>query len=573
VRPLHLFSLISVFYAVLSLHLFRLQVVDYGEYKTLSERNRIRPVILEAPRGVILDRYGRELVSNRLAFDCYLIPQESKEYLDDVLARLGAILAESKESLEATYRARKTGAFTPVAVAEDIPKETAIQIEEASDALPGVFVKTRPVRQYNIGKAGAHVLGYVGPVSSVEYKDLKGYGYRMVDLLGKTGIEKAYESYLKGKNGAVQYETDSRGRLLRVLSIQEPEEGKPLQLTIDMDLQLLTTGLLEGLSGAVVVMDLETGGILALVSSPAFDPGIFGRPREREARRAAFADPQKPLINRAIAGLYPPGSTFKIVTAHAALKAGKITEHTDFFCPGYFMMGRHRFNCWRREGHGRQNVVEGLEHSCNVFFYNTGSRLDVSVLASEARDFGLGQKSDIDLPGEKGGLVPTREWKRKALRQEWYGGETVIFAIGQGYLLVTPLQIMRAAAVAALNGYLVPPHLARKIGDVEVEPKRARKIATGKYMAKIREGLLRVVQSPTGTGQRAKSAAVEVSGKTGTAQATSGPDHAWFVGYAPSPAPSASVVVFIEHGGKGGVSAAKVAGQTLTWMAENGYFR
>lgn len=572
-RPLHLFYFISVFFILVSVNLFRIQIVDYSYYKEQSERNRMRPVILEAPRGVVLDRYGRELVSNRLAFDCFIVPQEGKEYLEKTLHRLSLILADSEPDLMKNYESGRTGLFTPVLLSEDVRKDAAIRIEEESDFLPGVFIKTRPVRQYNIGKAGAHVLGYVGPVSSSEYRDLKDYGYRMIDLVGKTGIERSYESYLKGKNGAVQYETDSRGRLLRVLSIQEPVDGRILQVALDMDLQLFVNDLLADYTGAVCVMDLESGGILAMASAPSFDPGLFSRPRNRDVLRDIFADPRHPLINRAIAAQVPPGSTFKIVTAHAALSAGKLTRNTEFFCPGYFMVGKHRFNCWRRGGHGAQNIVEGLEHSCNVFFYNVGSRLDVSTLGAMAKEFGLGRKTMIDLPGEKDGLVPSREWKRKVFRQSWYKGETVILAIGQGYLLVTPLQMLRAASVAATDGFLYQPHLVTKIGDVEVEARRARRVISSGHLATVRKGLRLVVQSPTGTGQRAKSKAVEVFGKTGTAQAPSGADHAWFVGFAPYEGPEAAVLVFLEHGGKGGVSAAKMAGATFTWMAENGYFR
>lgn len=572
-KPFHVFYLLSACFIFLIGHLFKMQVIDYSEYRALAERNRIRPVILEAPRGVILDRYGREIVSNRLAFDCYIIPQEAKESLDRTFARLALVLGQPQEELVKAYRTRKTGQFTPVLVSEDIHKEFAIRVEEESDYLPGVFVKTRPVRQYNMGEAGSHVIGYLGPVSGPEYKGLKEYGYRMADFIGKTGIERLYESYLKGKNGAVQYETDSRGRLLRVLNIEEPLEGKPLQLSLDMDLQMMIAGLMEGYAGAVVVMDLENGGILAMISNPTFDPHVFSRPRERQARLEIFNDPAKPLINRAIAAEYPPGSTFKIVTAHGALKQQKINVETQFFCPGYYMMGRHRFNCWRHEGHGAQNVVQGLEHSCNVFFYNTSAKLEVGGLAAESKEWGLGQKTGIDLPGEKPGLVPSKEWKRKMFKQDWYKGETVIFGIGQGYLLVTPIQMMRVAAVAALEGYLLQPHLVKKIGDVEVEPKRAKKVQSARFMGPIQEGLKRVVQSPTGTGQRAKSKIVNVSGKTGTAQATKGADHAWFVGFAPTEKPAAAIVVFAEHGGKGGVSSARIAGQTFAWMSENGYFR
>lgn len=574
VKPLRIFGFISVLFAVLVMHLFRMQAIDYKTYRTQSERNRIRPVILEAPRGLMLDRHGREVVSNRLAFDCYLIPQEGKRHLERTLGRLKRILGESESRLTGRYLARKKGAFTPVLLAGDIEKESAIRIEEYSDRMPGIFIKTRPVREYPLGKAAAHVFGYIGPLDAEEYRQLREGGYRMADWIGRSGIEKSFESYLRGQSGAVQYEVDSHGRLLRVLNIQEPHEGKTLELTLDLDLQETASALLEEQTGAVVVMDLSDGGVLAMASSPSFDPNLFLRPsRERSPARRVLVDPKKPLINRAISAEYPPGSTFKIVTAVAALSGGKITERTSFFCPGFFTLGGRTFKCWQRSGHGTQNLIEAIEHSCNVFFYNVATRLDIDALGATAAAFGLGEKTTIDLAAEKKGLVPSRDWKRKTTGEEWYRGETVITAIGQGYLLVTPLQILRAASVAASDGVLFRPHLVKKIAGVDVAPRPpARGDFVPSHLAAVREGMKRVVGSPTGTGQRARSAGIEAAGKTGTAQSSTGDAHAWFVGYAPAASPEMGVVVFLEHGGRGGISAAAIAGEVFRWMTEKGYF-
>jgi len=572
-RPLHIFILASAFFVFLIIHVFKMQVIDHEVYKAQSERNRIRPVILEAPRGVILDRYGREMVSNRLAFDCYIIPQEGKANLEASLKRLAAIVYQSEDQLMERYKSKKKGAFTPVLLIQDMGKEEAIRIEEEADELPGVFIKTRPVREYQLGAAASHVLGYVGAIDAAGYKELKEYGYRMTDLIGKDGIEKTHESYLKGKSGAVQYETDSRGRLLEVLSIQEPVEGKSVQLSLDLDLQLHVHELMESQMGAIAVMELNQGGVLALVSEPSFDPNIFARPSKYQKDIVfLLKDPKKPLINRAIAGEYPPGSTFKMVSAHTGLNNGKINSNTSFFCPGYFHVGRHRFNCWRHQGHGAQDLIQGIQHSCNVFFYNLGMKLDVAAISKEARAFGLGQKTSIELPAEKKGLVPTRDWKRKRFRESWYRGETINYIIGQGFLLVTPLQMMRATGVVASGGTLFAPFLAQKIADVDQRKGREKKVFDGRHLRIIQRGMKEVVQSRTGTGQRARSPKVSVAGKTGTAQASQGEDHAWFVGFAPTDEPQVAVVVFLEHGGKGGYSAASLAGKTLTWMAEHGYF-
>lgn len=562
---------------VILLHLFKMQVIDHDYYKRQSERNRIRPVVLEAPRGVILDRYGREMVSNRLAFDCFVIPQEGRAHLERTFKRMGAILGVAEEDLARRYKSRKTGAFSPVLLAEDVKKETAIEVEEASDAMPGVFIKTRPIREYVLGEKAAHLLGYTGLLSVDEYKKLKNFGYQLNDAVGKSGLENYYESYLRGRDGAVQYEADSRGRLIRVLSIQEPVEGKTLKLSIDKDLQALVSDLLHDQTGAVAVMELETGGILALASSPTYDPGLFLKPPgERESVRRIVTDSRRPLLNRVISGEYPPGSTFKMITAHAALKSRKIDTSTSFLCPGFFFLGRHRFRCWNHDGHGVQEVVSAIQHSCDVFFYNTGIRLDVNLLADGSRDFGLGSRTQIDLASEREGLVPSREWKKAYFSKDpaWYRGETAIFAIGQGYLLTTPLQMLKVTGIVASGGTWFRPRVVDKIGDLPVlQPFQKKDVFSRDALAIVREGMKRVVQSNTGTGQRARSDLVAVSGKTGTAQATGYRDHAWFVGYAPSDRAEAAIVVLLEQGGHGGVSAATVAGKAFHWMAEHGYFK
>lgn len=574
-KVLHLFYFVTALFTVLAGHLFKMQIVDYPHYKAQSERNRIRPVILEAPRGQILDRYGREIVSNRLAFDCYIIPQEVKPHLERTLIRLAPILNEAPDTLSKKYHAKKRSSFTPVFLAEDITKEQAIAIEESTDSIPGVFIKTRPVREYKLGDAAAHITGYIGALTREEYNKHKDEGYAFSDEIGKSGLEKAFEGSLKGRDGAVQYEADSRGRLLRVLNIQEPVEGKPLTLTIDRDLQMQLMALMQGQAGGAAVMDLATGGLLALVSSPSYDPNFFAQPsRHRAELKSVLGDAARPLVNRCF-GEYPPGSTFKIVTAYAGLKRGKITQNTTFLCPGFYMMGKHRFKCWNHAGHGPQSVEQALEHSCNVFFFNTGNRLDVTSIAEEARNFGYGTKTKIEIPGEKAGLVPSREWKKLVFHKnpEWYRGETVIFAIGQGFLLATPLQVLRSAAVPATDGYLPELFLVQRVGETETTRPRPRLSGLSEQaLAPVREGLRRVVQSDTGTGQRARTDKTTVSGKTGTAQAAHGNDHAWFVGYASSENPSVAIVIFLEHGGKGGVSAATVAGRAFDWMGSNGYF-
>jgi penicillin-binding protein 2 len=572
-KPLHIFFFVSAVFVVLIGHLFKMQILDHDKYLDLSERNRIRPVVLQAPRGIVLDRFGRELISNRLAFDCYLIPKEGNADRKSTFKQLAVILGRDEIEIIKKYD-RRAGSYSPVLIAGDLDKDEAIQIEESMETLPGIFIKTRPVREYPAKEAASHVLGYVGALNRTEFDHLKSYGYNFHDETGKDGVEKAYESYLRGAFGSVHYEADHQGRLLRVLHIQEPLEGRSLQLTLDLDLQVHVNQLLEQQKGAIAVMELEKGGLLSLNSTPAYDPNHFIQAsRETGIVQSLLTNPDLPLLNRAIAGLYPPGSTFKMVTAKAGLSNEKFNKESRFTCNGSLSLGNYVFRCWRRGGHGSQSLIEAIEHSCNVFFYNVGKRLSSATLSDEAKRFGLGSKTGVDLPGEKRGLVPNKKWKRKNMGKPWYQGETVIFAIGQGYLLTTPLQVLRAAARVAANGTLLQPHVVKQIGSINVEPRpTASSDQNDEDWDLIREGMRRVVQSPMGTGQRAKSSKVEISGKTGTAQAPSGKDHAWFVGFAPSENPRAAVVVFLEHGGKGGYSAASIAGKIFNWMSDKGYF-
>ncbi len=545
-------------------------------YRGLSERNRIRPVLLESPRGAILDRSGKALVANRLAFDCYVVPEEAEKDLAGLARELAALAGVPEDALVKRFRALKREPLRPIVIAKDVDREKAFAIEERIDRLPGVFIQTRPVRHYAIGKAGSHVLGYLGAIGPQEYARLKHYGYRMTDWIGRTGLERAYESYLRGKHGAWQFEADSRGNLIRALSIQEPVEGQSLQTTIDRDLQILVSDYLADQTGAIAVMDLRDGSILAWASAPAYDPNLFIR-HEKEAPnlRRLLDDPREPLLDRVIQGEYPPGSAFKIVTASAGLRSGQVQTDTRYFCPGSFSLGDHTFRCWLREGHGAESLEEAIEHSCNVFFFHLAQRIGVSALAREAELFGFGRRTGVDLEGEKVGLVPTPQWKREARGESWYPGETLIFGIGQGALVATPLQVLRSASVISSGGYLVEPHLAKRIGRVDMKVTGPKKVGDdGQGLERIRRGMTLVVQSPRGTGQRAYSDLIPISGKTGTAEAgDEEEDHAWFVGYAPSDEPEYSLVVFLEHGGKGGFSAADIGGRVFSWMAQRGFFK
>lgn len=569
-----LLGIYSFLFLILLINLMRMQFIQYDEYKLKSERNRIRPMQLEAPRGVVFDRLGRELATNILSFDCYVVPQ-TKEVLDHLFTQVSKIVNEKPSVLKARYEKGKMGRYRAVMIAEDIGKEAAIQLEELSDGLNGLFVKTKPVRTYPYEAHAAHVTGYVGAIGPEEFTKTKGLGYKRTDRMGRAGMELAYDSYVRGEHGAVQFEVDSRGRLIRVLSIKERVQGKSMELTLDAEIQLVASEAMGQKRGALVLMELNRGGILALVSKPDYDPNIFVQSKKsHNAIQQVLSDGKRPLINRVVSGEFPPGSTFKPVSSIAGLRAGKVDQNSHFFCPGTFSLGGFKFACWNREGHGSQNLVEALQHSCNVFFYHLGISVGIDRLSKEAKLFGLGELTGIDLYGESAGLVPEKSWKERVLKQKWYAGETVNMVIGQGYLLATPLQMVRVTGAIATSGKLFTPHLVNRIEDVYVGPKKYEQISLQKnWVDLVRKGLSEVVQSSTGTGRLAVSNLISIAGKTGTAQASGGEDHAWFIGYAPSENPQVAIAIIMEHGGHGGGVAAPIAKQVFEFMKQNGYFQ
>ena len=553
-------------------NLFWMQVVSWDYYRSLSEKNRIRVIYLEGPRGKILDRKNEILASNRLSFNCSVIPREAKRRIHESCQIVAEILGVDAEDLEKTYSRRKPGVFNTVLLAEGISSGQAIAIEERLDLLPGFLIETRPQREYPYDESAAHLTGFTGPMNEAEVDALESYGYRQADWLGREGLEKSYESYLRGQSGGLQIEVDSRGRLIKPLGVKEPKEGRDLQLTIDAKLQAHVQKLLKEYKGAVAVMELNEGGLLSINSSPSFDPNLFASVNGRKEVGKYLHDSSAPMVNRGIRGQFPPGSTFKIITALAALENHKITSHTSFTCPGYMMIGGKRFRCWSDAGHGAQSIFEAFAHSCDVFFYNTGLLVGADAIYEKSLEFGLSRPTGIDLPSEKKGFVPSKEWKKKVYHAGWYDGDTANFAIGQGYLQVTPIQALVVIAAAATSGQLYKPHVIDKIDGVKVAERSARSIEESSENWKyVKEGLDQVVNSNTGTGRLARVAGLHIAGKTGTAQSGKGEDHAWFVGFAPVENPKIALVVFLEHGGHGGVTAAKVANSVFGWLKEAAY--
>ena len=552
--------------------LFWAQGIQGRSYRRKSEKNRTRLIHLPAARGSIVDRRGVPLAEDRIGFELKILPQELQDS-ERTWQRLSALTGVSADELARRYRKGLQARFSPVTIFRDLPPRTAFLLEEERDHLPGLLVQAVPYRRYPLGPAVAPVCGYLGLIAEQELTKLRSYGYSVRDWVGKDGVEQIYDGILRGVDGGLYLEVNAQGKMIQQMGYRIPQRGRRITVSIDGRLQELCYRLLEGGRGAMAVLDVRTGEILALVSTPSFDPNVFLQPNRSDEIRAFLRDSDRPMFNRFTRALVPPGSTFKVVTAYEALKEKKISSGTAFECTGTFRLGRSEFKCWEKRGHGPQTVVEGLEHSCNVFFYNTGRRLGVDGIARAARLFHLGQPTGIDLPREVKGFVPDAAWMRRAYHNPWQEGDTISFAIGQGALLVSPLQMLQLFAAIARNGDMPLPHLMRSVEGEDQPAEHPHTVLPldASALVSVQEGLERVVNTETGTGRLARVPGVVVAGKTGTAQVPKGFPHAWFCGYAPASDPLVAVVVFLEHGGKGGLKAAQLAGQMMVYLKEMEY--
>ncbi len=562
---------LSFLFLIVVIGLFKLQVINYSYYCSLSKENRIRINPIIASRGDIYDREGNVLAKSRLSFNLAVIPQEAKKN-ETLLADLSSVVGISEKRLRNNLKRNTINYFVPAVIAEDIPRQQALYIEENNLNYNGAIIQTAPLREYLYEESLAHVLGYVSKLNAREYKKLKYYGYKAIDLVGRAGIEKSYNSYLKGEDGGFQVEVDNRGRRLRLIGYKKPQKGKDIYLSIDVGLQNYIYSLIEKKKGAVCVWNPNDGKILAMVSVPSYNPNIFINPNDEKNKeiRSIFSSPPEnsPLLNRNIQAIYPSGSVFKIVTVMCGLETQAINKQSEFNCPGYIRLGKSLFKCWYRKGHGDQNAVLALKNSCNVFCYKVGLKVGIDNLSDYARRFGYGDCTGIDLPSEKAGLVPDRHWKQKLYNERWYDGDTVSLSIGQGYLQATPLQILRMASVIANGGYLVTPGLVNRIEDVNMG---VGKIESCNFKMEnldtMGEGMDLVV-SETGTGKRAQVEGINIAGKTATIQNPHGKTHAGFVCFFPYDVPEHAMVVFIEHGGSGGYEAVGIAQKIISYMKE-----
>ena len=572
-------------FAGLGARMYYLQVLQADHYRTLAEDNRINLRLLAPPRGYILDRFGKPIAINVQNYRVVVIREQAKE-LSVTLARLEELLETgSVDALRVLQDAERRRAFVPITVAENLSWGEVSRLEVNAPNLPGVQIEVALSRYYPLGPAVSHVIGYVAAVSE---KDLTGKdpllelpGFR----IGKSGVEKRYDTALRGKAGNSQVEVNAVGRVIRELRREEGEPGREISLTLDIGLQIKAAELLaKERSAAAVVMDPHRGDVLAMVSSPGYNPNAFNEGLSGNEWRELVRDPHAPLINKAIAGHYAPGSTFKLAVALAALEAGIPVDHSTY-CRGHMTLGDRRFHCWKKHGHGRVALVDALRESCDIWFYDVALKIGIDKIAAMARRLGLGTTYDIDIAGEKAGLIPTRGWKRAAIGSSWQKGETVIAAIGQGYVLSTPMQLAVMTSRLVNGGFAVTPRLTRDRIEADfIAPKPEPEFPSIGIPEESRRIVMQamdeVVNHVRGTARRSrlKDPAMAMGGKTGTSQVRRismsereggvrkndekpwrERDHALFVGYAPVQSPQYVVSVVVEHGGGGSKVAAPIA--------------
>jgi penicillin-binding protein 2 len=576
---------------VYMVRLWHLQVILGDSYRFQSENNRIRVEEIAAPRGIIFDRNGVPIVENRPAYHLVIIREDIVD-LDATIKELARLCERNPDEFFSIVEANKTSPkFVPLRLASDLDRDCLARIEAQRIRLPGVVIQLEPKREYKWNGTAAHLVGYLSEITEAELRSEKYQGYYPGEDIGKVGVESAFEKYLHGSRGGRQLEVDAAGRRVRLLEEELPISGRNLWLTLDMDLQKTAESLLEGKTGAIVAVDPTDGAVLAFACSPSFDQEKFVRGLTKDEWVALSKDPSHPLLNRGSGAAYPPGSTYKPFVALAGLKEGVITATSTLNCPGFLQFADRSYRCWKDSGHGSIPVERALIESCDVFFYQVGLKLGVDRLAQYVTMFGLGERTGIGLQGEHPGLVPTSWWKKQATGVPWQKGETISISIGQGFDLVTPLQMALGYAAIANGGTLWQPYVVKRIegGSAdeidEINPRLKRKIPIEqRWFDIVRKGLAGVVEDPRGTGHLIRDPSVPIAGKTGTAQVvhvaqgvnrkllerltkSKDRDHAWFVGYAPASDARICVAAIVEHGGHGAsVSAPLVQKVILAYL-------
>jgi penicillin-binding protein 2 len=572
----------------LVVRLVYLQVQNHSHYITLSNDNRIKLEPLAPTRGLIYDAGGTLLAENLPAYSLDIIPEKTED-VEATIARLSELLPIGENDRRRFDRLRsQRRRFDGVPIRIKLSEEELARFAVNSHRFPGVDIRANLLRHYPLGGETAHVLGYVGRINERELRSIEASRYSGTSHIGKNGVEKAYEDLLHGQVGMQQVEVNAKGRVLTVLESQPPEPGNDLHLFLDVALQQEAADALGDYNGAVVAVDPRNGGVLALVSTPTYDPNLFVLGISPKDYRALQGSPDKPLFNRALRGQYPPGSTVKPFYGLIGLETGTVRHEQKMYCPGFYQLPghEHKYRDWKKWGHGKVDMRTSIVQSCDVYFYDLARNLGVDRMHEHMDRFGFGRLSGVDLTGELGGILPSREWKRRSRREPWYPGESLIMGIGQGYFLATPLQLASATATLASRGLHAAPRVVRAVqgprtaGVKELTTLQASQIrrVDGKNWEDVIEDMRQVVVSPRGTARSIATEAYGIAGKTGTAQvftvkqdeeydedkiAKKMRDHALFVAFAPVEEPRIAVAVIVENGGHGGSVAAPIARRVM----------
>jgi penicillin-binding protein 2 len=571
--------ILVVLFLVLLSAFWIIQVLKSHHYTMLANRNISKDIEIKAPRGFIVDRYYNRLSENKLKFTLFLVREDTQDLEKSIETAISITGMKKKDIIAKIEKYKNYPLSFMIPLEKGLPREEAIYIESRSDELPEFRIEIEPTRAYPYKKIASHILGYISELTAEELEEKKKEGYKPGDIIGKSGIEKNYEWALRGVKGIRTVAKDNLGRVREVLEEKKPVIGKTVVLTINIELQEYVEVLFKDYNGTVGIVELKTGDILAMVSNPNFNPEFFSGILDPGEWLTLVNDPDRPLHNKFIQGLYSPGSTFKIVVALAGLQEHIIDTSVISHCAGAVRVYDRNFQCWKGSGHGSLNVVGALKNSCNVFFYRLGKKLDIDVIAQYARGLGLGDTTFIDLPNENKGLIPTEAWKLKTLGQKWFPGETISVAIGGGMLTITPIQSLQMISTVALRGEKCQLHLLKRVEDngnvVEAFPQdndlKPVPIDKKNFEVVI-DGLYRVVNNG-GTGRAAKVPGLDICGKTGTQQIISKENpnyrqlvkqkqfkpHSWFVSFAPKDNPEVAVLIFVEHGGDAGAVAAPMA--------------
>ena len=558
---------VIVAFLLLVMRLWQLQILQGSEYRKLSEDNRLRIISIPAPRGIIFDRNGIQLVKNSPYYYASLIPDEFDIRKVDSLSKVLNIPVE--EILEKINK-NDLSPFSPIRLKQGLSFTEVALIEARRSDFPGLIIEVEVSREYLYGDVGSHLIGYLGKLNPSQSKDPALKEIPPDTFIGQWGVELLFDKSLRGTLGKRVIEVNALGREIRLLQEKPPIKGKDIALSIDINLQEEAEKAFGERAGALVAIKPDTGEILGMVSKPSFDPNLFAKGISYDKWIAITQDKKNPMLNRALQSQYPPGSTFKVVTAVAALEEGIISPETKVDCRGGIDYGRWHFGCWRKQGHGVVSLHRAIVESCDTYFYEAGKRLGIDKIYDYATNLGLGKKTGIELGREKQGLIPNVKWKLKNKKQPWFLGETFNAAIGQGYVAVTPIQLAVMTSIIANGGNLYRPTLIKGVQPIISGKVKIR----SDTLEIVKSGLFGVVNEPGGTGWAAKSQLMSIGGKTGTAQVVAIKrnsqylpekfmDHAWFVAFAPVEKPEIALAILVEHGGHGGGAAAPIAKRAI----------